>query len=166
MMNRIGQQIGNYRLVKLLGSGGFADVYLGEHQHLNRNAAIKILHESLYGQYEAQFLQEAKTLEQLKHPHIVEILDFGIDKTPYLVMVYAQKGTVRDLYQRGKIVPIGVIVSYVNQIASALQYAHDKRVIHKDVKPVNFLVRDTGELLLSDFGIAAIAQNSTFYENR
>src|SRR2546421_743193 len=128
MAKGIGQQVGNYRLVSLLGSGGFADVYLGQHVHLtNRQVAIKILHDRLYGKYEAQFLREAQTIAMLEHRHIVHILDYGIDDTPYLIMEYAQKGTLRDIYPRGSIIPLQEIVSLLQQVATALQHAHEQR---------------------------------------
>jgi serine/threonine protein kinase len=163
-MSRINQQIGNYRLVKLLGTGGFAEVYLGEHIHLERKQiAVKILHNSLPEEFEAMFLHEAQTVADLKHPGIVELLDYGIniDKTPYLFMEFSEKGCLRTLFPKGSIVPLDTIVIWVNQIADALQYAHDQDVIHRDVKPENVLVSKTDQLLLSDFGISAIAKGTT-----
>src|SRR2546429_9009779 len=109
-MASIGQQIGNYRLVKLLGSGGFADVYLGQHIHVtNMQAAIKIMHATLAKDNFASFLEEAETLSKLRHPNIIRIYDFGIepnDNTPYLVMEYCQKGTLRQSHPKGTIVPL------------------------------------------------------------
>ncbi len=86
--NRLGQQLGNYRLVRLLGQGGFAEVYLGEHTYLGTHAAIKILHTRVAQDDDiALFQQEARMLANLVHPHIVRVLDFGADnQTPYLVM--------------------------------------------------------------------------------
>lgn len=162
MADKIGQQIGNYRLARLLGSGGFANVYLGEHIHLkNRQVAIKILHDTLDQKYEREFLKEAQIIAELEHAHIVRILDFGIDETPYLVMEYAGKGTLRDIYPKGSLVPLERIIDCSKQIASALRYAHNKRIIHRDLKPQNFLVRGNNEVILSDFGIATIAQHTT-----
>lgn len=89
MMNLTMQQLGNYHLIRKLGSGGFADVYLGEHLHLKTLAAIKVLRTPLSARDGQQFVQEARTIAQLKHPHIVRVLDFGIDgATPFLVMDY------------------------------------------------------------------------------
>ena len=91
----------------------------------------------------------------LRHPHIVPLLDFGIsrDDLPYLVMEYAPEGTLRDRHPKGTRVPLPTVVSYVDQLASALQYAHDQRVIHRDIKPENILVRADGTLLVSDLGL-------------
>ena len=163
MSDRTGQQIGNFRLRKLLGSGGFADVYLGEHLYLQReHVAIKVLHTSLSSAEQQQFLQEAQTIEQFRHSGIIQIVDFGIDqRVPFMVMEYAAKGSLRDIYPRGTIVPLERIVYCTKQLAAALQYAHDQNIIHRDVKPHNFLVRASNEVILSDFGIATIAHNTT-----
>ncbi|HZS77417.1 MAG TPA: protein kinase [Ktedonobacteraceae bacterium] len=161
MTDRAGQQLGNYRLLRLLGSGGFADVYLGEHLYLKTQAAIKILHAQLTADMVNHFLTEAQTIAHLVHPHIVRILDFGMaDTTPFLVMEYAPNGTLRQRHARGIPLPLTLIVSYVQQIASALQYAHDQRFIHRDIKPENMLLGAHDEVLLSDFGIATISQTS------
>lgn len=155
MENRIGQQIGNYRLIRSLGQGGFGGVYLGEHIHLGTWAAIKILHGySVESEVEC-FLTEARTIAQLVHPHIVRILDFGVEgKRPFLVMEYAPNGTLRQKLQKGVPLPVENILSYVKQVATALQYAHDQRLIHRDVKPENMLLGSNNEVLLTDFGIA------------
>jgi serine/threonine protein kinase len=89
MADRIGQQLGNYHLLRKIGAGAFAEVYLGEHLYLERPAAIKVLHVQLGLQTQEQFRREARTIAHLQHPHIVQVLDFGIhDQTPYLVMEY------------------------------------------------------------------------------
>src|SRR5881227_1669841 len=161
MDNRVGQQIGNYRLVSLLGQGGYANVYLGEHVHLKTEAAIKILQMRLAGNTMEQFRSEAQTIASLVHPHIVRVLDFGEeDGIPYLVMDYAPGGTLRTRHPRGTRLPPGIIVSYVKQVAEALQYAHDKNLIHRDVKPENMLLGQNNNLLLSDFGLVLVAQSS------
>src|SRR5712691_2724534 len=102
MANRDEQQLGNYRLVRLLGEGGFAEVYLGEHVHLHTNAAIKVLHNQLTSDDVEKFITEARNLARLIHPHIIRVLDFGVEgKTPYLVMDYASNGTLRQRHHRG-----------------------------------------------------------------
>src|SRR5438552_7295709 len=161
MTNRVGQQLGSYQLISLLGEGGFAEVYLGEHVHLGTQAAIKVLHTQLARDDMEQFRTEARTIAHLEHPHIVRILDFGVeDKTPFLVMSYAPNGTLRQRYSRGERVPLPTIVSYVKQVADALQYAHDEKLIHRDIKPENLLVGRNNEILISDFGIALMVKNT------
>jgi eukaryotic-like serine/threonine-protein kinase len=155
------QQLGNYRLIRLLGQGGFADVYLGEHIYLNTLAAIKVLHTQLTQDMRVHFLGEAQTIARLKHPQIVRVLDFGVENMlPFLVMEYAPNGTLRQRYPRGSRLSLPLIVSYTRQIAGALQYAHDQRLIHRDVKPENMLLGQNNQVLLSDFGIATIAHTS------
>jgi serine/threonine protein kinase len=161
MGSRVGEILGNYRLIRLLGDGGFAEVYLGEHQHLGSLAALKILHASLAGDEVEAFRQEARTIARLEHPHIVRVLDFNVQAgTPFLVMSYAPGGTLRQVHPRGSHLALAAVVDYISQVASALQYAHENRVIHRDIKPENLLVGRNKEVLLSDFGIALLSQSS------
>lgn len=163
MIDRTGQQLGNYRLLRPLGRGGFAEVYLGEHVHLNTPAAIKLLYAQLGGDDKEPFLKEARTIARLIHPNIVRVLDFGIESdTPFLVMDYAPNGTLRQRHARGAPLPPATIVSYVKQVADALQFAHDEKLIHRDIKPENMLIGRRNEILLSDFGIAIVAQSSRY----
>jgi serine/threonine protein kinase len=158
MAERIGQQLGNYQLQRLLGRGGFADVYLGEHIHLKSLAAIKVLFTRLAEDLQEDFLKEARILAHLSHPHIIRILDFGISEgIPYLVMEYAPEGNLRRRHPRNTKLPIATVVEYVEQIADGLQYAHDQKLIHRDLKPDNVLIGQQGQLLLSDFGVALMA---------
>lgn len=163
MAERVGQQLGNYQLIKLLGEGGFAEVYLGEHIHLGTQAAIKVLHTQLTSEDVEKFRIEARTIARLIHPNIIRVLEFGIEgKTPFLVMDYALNGTLRQRHTRGERLLLSDIVLYVKQIADALQYAHEEKLIHRDVKPENMLVGKRGEVLLGDFGIALVAQSSRY----
>ncbi len=117
--DRVGQQLGNYRLLRLLGRGGFAEVYLGEHVYLKSQAALKLLHLVLKDEEEEAFLREAQTLARLTHPHIVRVLDFAVEGgTPFLVMEYAAKGTLRQRYPSGARVPLDSLIPYVQQVAS------------------------------------------------
>jgi serine/threonine protein kinase len=161
MPERIGQLLGHYRLIRLLGQGGFAEVYLGEHVHLNTYAAIKILHTQLAEDGLENFRTEARTLAHLKHPNIIQVLDFGLDGLmPYFVMQYAPNGTLRQRHPRGISVPLNIVVSYVRQVAAALQYAHNQKFIHRDIKPENMLVGEQNQILLSDFGIAVVTASA------
>src|SRR5437763_9523042 len=158
MDNRVGDQLGNYRLTRLLGTSGQADVYMGEHLYLESQAAIKVLHTALADEAAARFLVEAQHLVGLAHPHIVRVLDFAVERNvPFLVMEYAPFGSLRGRYPKGSSVPLTDIVSYVQQVTDALQYIHDKKLVHRDVKPENMLLLSDDEIVLSDFGISAIA---------
>ena len=156
----VGEQFGEYRLNRLIGRGGFADVYLGEHTRHQTIAAVKVLHTRLEHGNVKSFLNEARSI-RLRHPHIVQMLDFGLeDDVPYLVMEYAPNGSLRQRYPKGTQLQLGTICRYVKHIASALQYAHHEGVIHRDIKPDNMLLGKQGELLLSDFGIASLAHTT------
>ncbi|HEY1354215.1 MAG TPA: protein kinase [Ktedonobacteraceae bacterium] len=162
MSVQIGQQWGNYRLTRLLGSGAFANVYLGKHVRLDMQAAVKILRTSLHDQVARSFQQEAQVIATLLHPHIVRLLDFAIqDGQPFLVLEYAPFGSLNQKYPHGAKLPLPLVVDYAYQAASALQYAHEKKLVHRDVKPANMLIGREGELLLSDFGIATIAHSTS-----
>ncbi|HLJ32120.1 MAG TPA: serine/threonine-protein kinase, partial [Ktedonobacteraceae bacterium] len=145
MANRVGQQFGHYQLTRLLGKGGFAEVYLGRHIYLGSEAAIKvILNESTDKEL---FLTEGRTLVRLIHPHIVRLLDFGIENNiPYFVMDYAPNGSLREKHPHGTRLPLATIVTYVNQASEALQYAHNQKSIHRDVKPENMLLNHNNEI--------------------
>ena len=155
MSNRIGQQLGNYRLIRLLGCGGFADVYLGEHLYLKNHAALKVLRTSLADEEVDQFLIEAQNLARLSHPQIVRVFDFAVEHgTPFLVMDYAPRGTMRMLHPHGSCLPLETTVAYVKQMGRALQFAHNHQEIHRDVKPENMLLGTQRQVMLSDFGLA------------
>ncbi len=161
MTGYVTQQLGNYRLVRHLGRGAFADVYLGIHVHLKTPAAIKVLHTELTSSDIEKFRTEARTIARLEHPHIVRVLDFGIDGyTPYLVMNYAPNGTLRQHHPKGSILPLATVINYVRQLTEALQYAHQQKLIHRDIKPENMLLGRHNEILLSDFGFVLIAQST------
>src|SRR6266581_2045960 len=161
MADRVGQQLGNYRLVRLLGKGGYAEVYLGVHIYLESQAAIKVLRTMLSDEHQADFLTEARRLSRLKHPHIVHLLDFGIEEeVPFLVMEYAPNGSLRTRHPKGSQVPLATIISYVKQVADALHYIHRQKLVHRDIKPENILLGPDQEVLLSDLGIAVLAHTT------
>src|SRR5258708_4554610 len=159
MQDCSGQQIDNYRLLKLLGGGAFGDVYLAE-DLLNTPptpVAIKVMKPFTTAQEMELFFNEVRALMRLQHPRIIPVKDFGMSKgIPFLVMEYATHGTMRQRHPRGSRLPLSTVVEYVNHIAEALQHAHEKRFMHLDVKPDNVLLGANNELLLSDFGIATL----------
>jgi len=158
MIDHSGQQIGSYRLLRRLGFGGFASVYLGQHVRIaTQQAAIKLLH--IVDVDSQKFQQEAEMTAALDHPHIIRLIDFDFhDQMPFLVIDYAPGGSLRSRHLEGTQVPLTTVVQYVQEIAKALEYAHGKNVIHRDIKPDNILIGGQGELRLSDFGIAVLSQ--------
>ncbi len=156
-----GEQLGNYRLMRLLAQGGFADVYLGEHIHLGTEAAIKVLRTRLSSKDLLTFREEARIVARLHHSHIVTIFDFDVQNDiPFIVMDYAPNGTLRQRHPKGSVLAPATIIPYLKQVADALQHGHDQQVIHRDVKPENMLIGRKNEILLSDFGIATMLQNA------
>jgi predicted ATPase/serine/threonine protein kinase/DNA-binding CsgD family transcriptional regulator len=161
MTDRVGQQLGNYQLLKLIGRGSFAEVYLGEHLHLNTQAAIKVLNTHFTSEDKDQFYAEARNMARLTHPHIVRVLDFDVnDGFPFLIMEYAPDGTLRQRHPKGTRILLETIVSYIKQVANALQYIHTQKFIHRDVKPESLLVGHNNEILLTEFGTAIVAQST------
>jgi eukaryotic-like serine/threonine-protein kinase len=151
---------GKYLVGALLGEGGFGMVYAGQHLLLDRPQAIKLLLERYFSRpkFRERFLREARMVAALDHPHIVHIDDFGMEEQAsqaYLVMPFLGGGTFHDvLKQRHRPLEVEQVVSYLEQIGSVLDYAHQRGVVHLDLKPQNLLVHEDGRLLLSDFGLA------------
>src|SRR5260221_890611 len=165
MTDRVGEELGKYRLTRLLGRGSFAEVYLGEQVYLKSEAAVKVLRTQLADSDIESFLKEAQTIARLVHPNIIRIFDFDVHEgTPFLVMDYASHGTLRQRHPKGIAIPLRTVVHYVRQIGDALQYAHNLKFIHRDVKPENMLLGRRDEVLLSDFGIVQVVI-STLSEN-
>ena len=154
-----GEKISIYRLLEKLACGSFGCVYRAEHLILKtRTVAIKIL--QVYPasqQKEEAFIQEAELLEKLKHPHILPIIDVGIqDGSPYLVTEFCPQGSLREHLKRTRPnpVPLEEAIIILTQVGQALHYVHEQHVVHHDLKPENILFNAKGEALLADFGIA------------
>ena len=125
MSARVGQQLGSYRLTRLLGQGGFAEVYLGEHQYLKTQAALKLLYGKLSQRDVQDFIEEARTIAALKHPNIVRVFDFGLEQgMPYIVMDYAPHGTLQDRHPRGRAIAPSQVLAYVRQVGAAHRTRH------------------------------------------
>jgi serine/threonine protein kinase len=145
-----------YKVLRRLGGGGMASVYVAEHSHLERPVVLKVLHGHLAKDPEMleRFRREARAASQLVHPHIVPIFDAGdADGVLYTVMPYMLGGSLADRIGRGPQPGIEV-ASVVAQAATALDYAHRRGIVHRDVKPDNVLFDEDGNALVTDFGIA------------
>jgi serine/threonine protein kinase len=150
------QRFGNHTLIRQIGQGGYSNVYLGVHSYLNIEVALKLLDLCRASDDEKKRFQfEARIHAQLRHSHIVRVLDFGWGKsTPFMVMEYAPGGTLQKFFPPQVPLPLRAIMPAVLQIASALKYVHDHGLIHCDVKPENMLLGPGKEVWLADFGIA------------
>ncbi len=152
----IGKTLGPYRIDALLGAGGMAEVYKAFQPSMDRIVALKALPAALSAQpeFRERFRREAKLIAQLKHTHILPVYDFGeAEGHAYLVMPLMENGTIASRV-RGRRLPLEDIVRVGTQIGDALDYAHEKGMVHRDVKPGNILLDTRGNCLLSDFGIA------------
>ncbi len=160
MNNLIGQSIGRYHIVEQLGAGGMAYVYKAYDTRLERNVAIKVIRNDLFGNSVIErilkrFEREAKAMAHLSHPNIVKVLDYGEhDDSPYLVMELISGGTLKQLL--GKPMLYTSAVRLLEPVGRALAYAHSENILHRDVKPSNILITSTGEPILTDFGIAKL----------
>ncbi len=182
-----GMQIGRYRLLRMVGSGGMGEVYLAEDPTIRRQVAIKIIRVETPSSTERGsdsggihlFLREARAIAQLDHPHILPLFDYGEERVQgmtlaFLVMPFRPTGSLTQwMEQRGdtSLLSLEELMSIVNQAADALQYAHNHDIIHQDVKPSNFLIRNTADIagntpagldvILADFGVAKISTATT-----
>lgn len=161
MPDLVGHTLGQYRIVEQIGLGGMATVYKAYQPALDRYVAIKVLpayyaHEPGFAE---RFTREAKAVAKLTHPHVLPIYDFGQEGSlSYIVMQCVDAGTLKDMLGQ----PISLITAadVLEQIADAMDYAHDQGIIHRDVKPSNVLMDRGRWVLLSDFGLAKMVEGS------
>jgi tRNA A-37 threonylcarbamoyl transferase component Bud32 len=160
MPKLIGQKLGRYQILELLGEGGMATVYKAHDTRLEREVAIKITRHDAFppnqlGTILKRFEREAKALAGLSHPNIVNVMDYGeYEGLPYLVMVYLSGGTLSD--RLGKPMPWDNAVQFLLPVVRALEYTHEHNIIHRDIKPSNILMTEKGQPMLTDFGLVKI----------
>lgn len=155
------QVVGAYQLLRIIGHGGFADVYLAEHVYLKTQVALKILRARPDDEQMQRFLVHTGKLMHLQHAHILPILACDIaDGQPFLVMPYAPGGTLRKRSTPQGQLPLETILLYLRQLGPALQAAHQAGIIHGDIKPENILLGAKDELLLSDFGLTSLIEQA------
>ncbi len=152
---------GRYQIIRPLGGGGMADVYLARDPVLDREVAVKIpIPDRLSADVLARFKVEARAVARLEHPAIVPLYEYGDqDGRPYLVMRYMHGGSLADRIDR-RPASLSEVITVVDHIAAALDYAHAQGVIHRDVKPGNILFDEAGAAYLTDFGIARVANTA------
>ena len=157
----IGVWLGSCRIERRLGAGGMSAVYLAQQERPRRSVAVKVLRPQLLADarqwplFLARFRREADATAALDHANIVPIYEFGEqDDLAYLVMPYLPDGSLAELLGRQGPLTIGQTLTYIDQVAGALDYAHQHGIVHRDVKPSNLLLHPDGRLLLADFGIA------------
>jgi len=154
--------LGQYRIMDQIGAGGMARVFRGYQQRLERYVAIKMIaNQGIDRNIAARFQQEAKLIAKLSHQNILQVYDYGDESGwSYIVMEYVPGGTMRDRLATAEnthtLVPLWWALKICEQAAHALDYAHNMKVIHRDVKPANMLLRTEEHMLLSDFGIATM----------
>ena len=158
---------GRYQIIRKLGSGGMANVYLASDQELGRRVAIKILDDrhARDEQFVERFRREAQNAAGLSHPNIVSIYDRGeAEGTYYIAMEYVEGRTLKELIVARGPSPLGIAIDYTRQILSALRFAHRNGIVHRDIKPHNVIVDGEGRVKVMDFGIARAGAASQMTE--
>ena len=158
---------GRYQIIRKLGSGGMANVYLAADQELGRRVAIKILDDrhARDDQFVERFRREAQNAAGLSHPSIVSVYDRGeAEGTYYIAMEYVEGRTLKELLVARGPSPLGIAIDYTRQILSALRFAHRNGIVHRDIKPHNVIVDGEGRVKVMDFGIARAGAASQMTE--
>jgi eukaryotic-like serine/threonine-protein kinase len=163
MASPVGTLLSNrYRLDAKVGSGGMSTVYRAFDTVLERQVAIKLMHREIAGDSDQleRFRREARAVAQLNHPHVVGVIDADEEgdegglTTPYIVFEYVEGETLKDRIRRNGRLPIAEAIAYAIEIARALGAAHERQIVHRDVKPQNVLIDEEGAAKVTDFGIA------------
>lgn len=163
--SKIGQQIGQYKVVSLLGAGGMGEVWLADDAKLKRRIALKILADVQNKERLARFEQEAFAVSALNHPNIITIFDIGeSDGQQFIATEYIEGKTLRQLIQEGTLT-VSQTVDIASQVCAALSTAHSAGIIHRDIKPENIMVRGDGIVKVLDFGLARFNEKSNSNPN-
>ena len=159
-----GQKINDrYEIIRSIGEGGMANVYLGYDTILDRNVAIKVLRGDLSTdeKFVRRFQREALSASSLAHPNIVEMYDVGEDNgIYYIVMEYVEGKTLKQLLKKRGNLTLSEAIDIMLQLTDGMAHAHDSYIIHRDLKPQNIMIKDDGQIKITDFGIA-MALNAT-----
>jgi len=156
---KIGQIVKErYEILEILGEGGMAFVYKARDTQLERFVAIKTLKPNYVNQetFVDRFKREAKTAANLNHPNIVQIFDWGIEKEPYFVMEYIEGNTLTSIIAKNKTISLSDILFIGAQVSSGLHAAHQKGLVHRDIKPGNIMITPDGKVKVTDFGIVSL----------
>jgi serine/threonine-protein kinase len=166
MTDFTGQQVGQYHLLRKLGEGGMGQVYLARQEVMGREVAIKFVVDRAASipEFVERFEREVRVCASLNHAHIIKVFDYNKARNRaagYLVMEYLKGGSLTDLIRKKNPLPLDIVTRLLEQIASALDYAHGKGIIHRDLKPLNVLLDEGGNAYISDFGLAKLKSAST-----
>ncbi len=158
----VGQTLGHYKIKRQIGYGGMATVFLADDIHLAREVALKVFwpRPGETQDFLRRFNREARVLARLDHPNILPVYDYGEQgEMAFLVTPYMAGGTLKDLLQKRKALPPSEAIQFFDQILPALQYAHDRNLIHRDIKPGNLLFKGDGSVVLADFGLVKVLES-------
>lgn len=159
----IGAKLGSYEILEAIGEGGMARIYKGFHAELNRYTAIKVVNWGLQEdpEFTERFRREAQAIAILRHPNIVQIFDFGKHTSGYFMVMEFIDGSdlqvqLREYRDRQELLPKDKVIRVIRDVAAALDYAHSRGVIHRDVKPSNIMITREGQPILTDFGLVML----------
>ncbi len=162
MIDRTGEELGAYRLVRKLGEGKVGEVYLGEPLFIKTPVAIRLILTSGAAEDQERLLAAARQIVDLDHPHLVRLLDYFVQRgLLVLVLRYTPWGNLLQYHPRGTPFAVERILPYVQDCAAALQYLHDRGLLHLDVKPENMLLGPRAEIWLSNLGLGTLLQPRT-----
>ena len=166
---RVGERVSNrYKLIKEIGAGGMAKVFLAEDLILERQVAVKLMAYNFHNDEASirRFKREALSTTELLHPNIVDVVDVGEDDIPYIVMEYVEGYDLKDYIKQHQPIPYKKTVNIMTQILNGVEYAHEHNIIHRDLKPQNILIDHNETVKITDFGIAvALSENSITQTN-